>query len=238
MDLFEQGRDIFSNQYVILALTFAVFFLVKRVQLRTGWMLLNPILIAIILIIAYLKITGVPFEVYKEDAQLIDFWLKPAVVSLGVPLYLQLDAIKRLWLPIVLSQLVGCLVGIVSVVTVAKFFGASDVVVLSMASKSVTTPIAMEVTQSVGGIPSLTAAVVVITGIIGALVGFRTLSLGHVHSPIAQGLSMGAASHAVGASTAMAYSSKYGAFASLGITLNGIFTALLTPTVLRLMGIV
>ena len=233
IDLFEQGRDIFSNQYVILALTFAVFFFIKRLQRRTGWMLLNPILIAIVLIIIYLKITGVSFEIYKTDAQLIAFWLKPAVVALGVPLYLQLDAIKRLWLPIVLSQLVGCLVGIVSVVTVAKLCGASDVIILSMASKSVTTPIAMEVTQSLGGIPSLTAAVV-----IGALVGFKALSLGHVNSPIAQGLSMGAASHAVGASTAMAYSSKYGAFASLGITLNGIFTALLTPTVLRLMGII
>jgi len=182
-----------------------------------------------------------PFEefgVYKQGAQLIDFWLKPAVVALGVPLYLQLDAIKRLWFPIVMSQLVGCLVGIVSVVFVAKLCGAPDIIILSMASKSVTTPIAMEVTQSLGGIPSLTAAVVVITGIIGALVGFKTLSWGHVNSPIAQGLSMGAASHAVGASTAMAYSSKYGAFASLGITLNGIFTALLTPTILRLMGVI
>ena len=108
---------------------------------------------------------------------------------------------------------------------------------LSMASKSVTTPIAMEVTQSLGGIPSLTAAVVVITGIIGALVGFKALVIGHVRSPIAQGLSMGAASHAVGASTAMSYSSKYGAFASLGITLNGIFTALFTPSILHFIGV-
>lgn len=238
IDLIQDGKDIFSNQYVILSLTFAIFFYVRRLQQRTGWMLLNPILVSIVLIIVYLKVTGVSFEVYKQDAQLIDFWLKPAVVALGVPLYLQLDAIKRLWLPIVLSQLVGCLVGIVSVVLVSKICGAPDEIILSMASKSVTTPIAMEVTQSLGGIPSLTAAVVVITGIIGALVGFRTLSFGHVSSPIAQGLSMGAASHAVGASAAMAYSSKYGAFASLGITLNGIFTALLTPTVLRMMGVV
>ena len=238
IDLIQDGRDIFSNQYVILALTFAAFFYIRRLQQRTGWMLLNPILIAIVLIIVYLKITGVSFAVYKQDAQLIDFWLKPAVVALGVPLYLQLDAIKRLWFPIVMSQLVGCLVGVVSVVFVAKLCGAPDIIILSMASKSVTTPIAMEVTQSLGGIPSLTAAVVVITGIIGALVGFKTLSYGHVNSPIAQGLSMGAASHAVGASTAMAYSSKYGAFASLGITLNGIFTALLTPTILRLMGVI
>lgn len=230
--------DIFANQYIILALTFAVFYYVRRIQLQKHWVLLNPILIAIIVLISYLKLTGVSFEEFQAGGKLIEFWLKPAVVALGVPLYLQLEAIKKLWLPIVLSQLVGCLVGIVSVVLIAQWFGASQVVIISMASKSVTTPIAMEVTQAVGGIPSLTAAVVVITGILGAIMGFKTLTVGHIYSPIAQGLSMGTASHAVGASTAMGVSSKYGAFASLGITLNGILTALLTPTVLRFMGII
>lgn len=230
--------DIFANQYIILALTFAVFYYVRRIQLQKHWVLLNPILIAIIVLISYLKLTGVSFEEFQAGGKLIEFWLKPAVVALGVPLYLQLEAIKKLWLPIVLSQLVGCLVGIVSVALIAQWFGASQVVIISMASKSVTTPIAMEVTQAVGGIPSLTAAVVVITGILGAIMGFKTLTVGHIYSPIAQGLSMGTASHAVGASTAMGVSSKYGAFASLGITLNGILTALLTPTVLRFMGII
>jgi len=231
-------KELFENQYLILAMTFAIFYYFRRLQYRIGWLLLNPILIAIVVLIAYLKLTGVSFETFEESGSLIDFWLKPAVVALGVPLYLQFEAIKKLWLPIVLSQLVGCLVGIVSVVLIAQFFGASQVVILSLASKSVTTPIAMEVTQTLGGIPSLTAAVVVITGILGAIMGFKTLAMGHVNSPIAQGLSMGAASHAVGASTAMGRSNKYGAFASLGITLNGIFTALLTPTILRLMGII
>ncbi|EKY01435.1 TIGR00659 family protein [Hoylesella saccharolytica F0055] len=231
-------KKLFENQYLILAMTFAIFYYFRRLQYRTGWLLLNPILIAIVVLIAYLKLTGVSFETFEESGSLIDFWLKPAVVALGVPLYLQFEAIKKLWLPIVLSQLVGCLVGIVSVVLIAQFFGASQVVILSLASKSVTTPIAMEVTQTLGGIPSLTAAVVVITGILGAIMGFKTLAMGHVNSPIAQGLSMGAASHAVGVSTAMGRSNKYGAFASLGITLNGIFTALLTPTILRLMGII
>lgn len=231
-------KELFENQYLILAMTFAIFYYFRRLQYRTGWLLLNPILIAIVVLIAYLKLTGVSFETFEESGSLIDFWLKPAVVALGVPLYLLFEAIKKLWLPIVLSQLVGCLVGIVSVVLIAQFFGASQVVILSLASKSVTTPIAMEVTQTLGGIPSLTAAVVVITGILGAIMGFKTLAMGHVNSPIAQGLSMGAASHAVGASTAMGRSNKYGAFASLGITLNGIFTALLTPTILRLMGII
>ena len=231
-------KELFENQYLILAMTFAIFYYFRRLQYRTGWLLLNPILIAIVVLIAYLKLTGVSFETFEESGSLIDFWLKPAVVALGVPLYLQFEAIKKLWLPIVLSQLVGCLVGIVSVVLIAQFFGASQVVILSLASKSVTTPIAMEVTQTLGGIPSLTAAVVVITGILGAIMGFKTLAMGHVNSPIAQGLSMGAASHAVGASTAMGRSNKYGAFASWGITLKGIFTALLTPTILRLMGII
>uniref|UniRef100_A0AB33JDL9 LrgB family protein n=4 Tax=unclassified Prevotella TaxID=2638335 RepID=A0AB33JDL9_9BACT len=230
--------QIFSNQYVSLALTFAVFFMMRRLQRRTGWVLVNPILITIVVIIAYLKLTGVPFETYRANGALIEFWLKPAVVALGVPLYLQLEAIKRLWLPIVISQLVGCLVGVASVVLTAKLLGASQVVIVSLASKSVTTPIAMEVTQALNGIPSLTAAIVIVTGIIGAIFGFKMLAIGHVSSPIAQGLSMGTASHAVGASTAMDVSSKYGAFASLGITLNGIFTALLTPSILRMMGII
>ena len=196
-------KELFENQYLILAMTFAIFYYFRRLQYRIGWLLLNPILIAIVVLIAYLKVTGVSFETFEESGSLIDFWLKPAVVALGVPLYLQFEAIKKLWLPIVLSQLVGCLVGIVSVVLIAQFFGASQVVILSLASKSVTTPIAMEVTQTLGGIPSLTAAVVVITGILGAIMGFKTLAMGHVNSPIAQGLSMGAASQADVASTSM-----------------------------------
>ena len=156
-------QQLFSNQYIILALTFAVFYYFRRLQYRTGWILLNPILIAIVLLIAYLKLTGVSFEKFEDSGSLIDFWLKPAVVALGVPLYLQFEAIKKLWLPIVLSQLVGCLVGIVSVVLIAKLFNASDVVIISMASKSVTTPIAKEVTQALGGIPSLTAELLVIS---------------------------------------------------------------------------
>jgi len=230
--------DILSNQYVLLALTFAIFYLMRRLQLRTGWVILNPILITIILLIAYLKVTGVSVEKYQETGHFIDFWLKPAIVALGVPLYQQLHSIKQLWLPILISQLIGCLVGIVSVVLTAQLFGAPKVIIISLASKSVTTPIAMEVTESLNGIPSLTAAIVIITGIIGAIFGFKTLALGHVSSPIAQSISMGTASHAVGASAAMGLSSKHGAYASLGITLNGIFTAIFTPGILRILGII
>lgn len=227
-------RTIITNQYFLLTLTFGTFFLAKIIQKKTGWILLNPILIAIALIITFLMVADIPYSVYAESGKMIEFWLKPAVVALGVPLYLQLSSIKQQFLPILLSQLVGCFVGIVSVVLTAKVFGASEIVVVSLASKSVTTPIAMEVTQTLGGIPSLTAAIVVITGLLGAITGFRVLSAGHVSNPMALGLSIGAASHAVGTSAAMDRSPFVGAYASLGLTLNGILTALLTPSIIAM----
>lgn len=224
--------NIISNEYFMLALTFGVFYAAKSIQRRLGWVLFNPILIAIAIIILFLLAMDIPYETYHEGAKWIEFWLKPAVVALGVPLYLQLSSIRRQFLPILASQMMGCIAGIVSVVVIAKMLGASDAVIMSLASKSVTTPIAMEVTQVLGGIPSLTAAIVVITGLIGAIIGFKTLSVGHVHNPMALGLSMGAASHAIGTSAAMDRDQFVGAYASLGLTLNGILTALLTPTVI------
>ena len=175
-------KDIISSEYFMLALTFGVFYAAKTLQRRLGWVLFNPILIAIAIIIVFLLAMDIPYETYHEGAKLIEFWLKPAVVALGVPLYLQLSSIKRQFLPILASQTMGCVAGIVSVVVIAKMLGASNAVIMSLASKSVTTPIAMEVTQALGGIPSLTAAIVVITGLIGAIIGFKTLSVGHVHN--------------------------------------------------------
>ena len=227
-------KTIISNEYFMLALTFGVFYAAKSIQRRLGWILFNPILVAIAIIIVFLLVADIPFETYHEGAKMIEFWLKPAVVALGVPLYLQLSSIKRQFLPILASRMMGCIAGIVSVVVIAKLFGASDAVIMSLASKSVTTPIAMEVTQVLGGIPSLTAAIVVITGLIGAVIGFKTLSVGHVRNPMALGLSMGAASHALGTSAAMDRDQFVGAYASLGLTINGILTALFTPAIIDL----
>ena len=230
--------EFLENKYLLLTLTFGAFALFKVLQKRKGWVLLNPILLTMFTVILFLKLTGISYETYQEGGKLIEFWLKPAIVALGVPLYLQLEMIKKQWLPILLSQLVGCLVGLVSVILIAKGLGASPEVICSLAPKSVTTPIAMEVSEATGGIPSLSAAVVILVGLFGAVLGFKVMDFGHIKSPIAQGLSMGTASHAIGTSAAMDVSKKYGAYASLGLTLNGILTALLTPMVLRLLGII
>ena len=227
-----------ENEFFLLALTFVVFLLAKILQEKTGWLLLNPILVCIVLLIVFLKLTGISYQTYQEAGQVIDFWLKPAVVALGVPLYLHLESIRKQIIPILMSQMAGCAVGVISVSLIAKWAGASQEVIVSLAAKSVTTPIAIEVTETLGGIPALTAAIVICVGLFGAAAGFKVLTWIHVDSPMAQGLSMGTASHAVGTATAMSRSPKYGAFASLGLTMNGILTALLTPLILEWIGVI
>ena len=230
-------HEYLSNDYFLLTLTFGVYFLAKLVRKLLRLPLFNPILVSIAFLIIFLRVADVDYEEYRVSGAKIDFWLKPAVVALGVPLYKQLSSIRQEILPILLSQLAGCVVGVVSVVGIARLMGASTDVVLSLAAKSVTTPIAMEVTESVGGIPALTATIVVFVGIFGAITGFRILRYGHIGTPPSQGISLGTASHAVGTSAAMERSMEHGAYASLGLTLNGIFTAILAPYVLHWMGV-
>lgn len=229
--------ELLSNNIVLLALTFGVYYGARQLQKWTGWVVLNPILVTIAALIVFLKLTGISYDTYQEGGHYIDFWLKPAIVALGVPLYQHLGQIRRQFVPIIVSQLVGCLVGLVSVVLIARWMGASREVIISLAPKSVTTPIAMEVCSVAGGIPSLTAAIVVCVGLLGAVFGFKMLEVWHVRNPYSQGLGLGAASHAVGTSRAMEKGDTYGAYASLGLILNGVLTALLTTYVLRLMGV-
>lgn len=228
--------EFFTNKFFLIAVTFISYVSAVIVQRRTGLRLLNPILISIAVMICLLMGLGIDYDTYQGAGEYIDLWLKPAVVALGVPLYKQLESIKKQMLPLLTAEMAGCVAGVVSVVVFAEFFGASREVVMSLAPKAVTTPIAMEISQSVGGIPALTAAIVVSTGIFGGMTGFKIVKLGHVKSPIATGLSIGTAAHAVGTSAAMERSDRYGAFSSLGLTLNGLLTTLLAPLILRLMG--
>lgn len=228
--------DFLTNQYFLIALTFVVFLGARLLQRRTGLVLLNPILVSIVVLIVILVSTGVDYDTYSAGGRYIDFWLKPAVVALGVPLYRQLENIRRQILPLLVAELAGCVAGVVSVVLLAEWFGATKEVVLSLAPKAVTTPIAMEICSTVGGIPSLTAAVVVCTGIFGYMAGFRMVRMSRIKSPIASGLSIGTAAHAVGTAAVMERGERYGAFSSLGLTLNGLLTALLAPLILSLMG--
>lgn len=228
--------EILTNKYFLIALTLCIFIGAKQLQSRTGLKLLNPILISIIILICILLGAGVDYGTYMEGGQFIDFWLKPAVVALGVPLYRQLQSIKKQMLPLLMAEIAGCIAGVVSVIIVAELFGASREVIISLAPKAVTTPIAIEISSSTGGITPLTAAVVVCTGIFGAVAGFTMVKISRIRSRIAASLSIGTASHAVGTSAAMERGERYGAYSSLGLTINGLLTALLTPWLLRIFG--
>lgn len=223
-----------ENKYLLIALTFIVYIGSQRLQQFCGLRLLNPILITIAAMICYLLYMDIDYQTYQAGGEYIDFWLKPAVVALGVPLYKQLSTIKKQIVPLLLSEIAGCVAGLLSVVVIAKFLGASQDVIMSLAPKAVTTPIAMEVSSSIGGIPSLTAAVVVSTGIFGGMTGFQIIKISRIRSSIAGALSIGTAAHAVGTSVAMEHSERYGAYSSLGLTLNGLLTALLAPFIMSL----
>jgi predicted murein hydrolase (TIGR00659 family) len=226
----------FQNELFAVALTLGAFWAAQMLQRRFRWVVLNPILVAIAAIILTLKLCNVSYESYHSGGKYIEFLLKPAIVALGVPLYLQLEQIRKQAVPILLSQLVGCVIGIVSAVLVAHYLGASTQVIISLSPKSATTPIAIEVSRVMGGIPALSAIIVILTGIFGAIFGQAILRLARVKSPIAQGLALGAAAHAVGTSHAMEASQRLGAYSSLGLIVNGTLTGLLAPFILQLLG--
>ncbi len=160
---------------------------------------------------------------------MIEFWLKPAIVALGLPLYTQLKVIRKQFIPILMCELAGCVVGIISVVLIAKWMGASREVIISLAPKSVTNAIAIEITGHLGGIPSLTASIV------GAVVGLKVWSLGNISSPVAQGISMGTAAHVIGTSRVNQLSERYGAYATVGLIINGVLTSVLAGPLLTLL---
>lgn len=230
-------NGVFQNEWVVVTLTIIIYWLAQKLQAKTGILLLNPILITIVIIITGLMVFNIDYETYHRGSRYIDFLLKPAVVALGVPLYRQLEVIKKQAWIILISQLAGCLAGIVSVVFIAWLMGASKEIIFSLAPKSVTTPIAIEISRSIGGIAPLTASVVIVVGVFGAVFGYSILKLTGVKNPLSQSLSMGNAAHAIGTSKSMEISPAFGAMSSIGLIVNGIFTAILAPYVLKLMGI-
>lgn len=232
-----EAANVFKHPMVLLWLTVTVYWVANILRTRTGNVLFNPVLLSTTAIILYLFALGIDYATYHDAAEFIDFWLKPAVVGLAVPLYNNWGKIRKQWLPIVVSQGAGSITGIVSAVYIAHWMGADREVTLSLAAKSVTNPIAIEITKTIGGIPAITAAMVIVAGMIGQMAGYRMMSASSVKKPMSQGMSMGSASHAMGIAISMERSKKYAAYASLGLIFNGVLTALFVPVLIPLMGI-
>ncbi len=191
--------------------------------------LLNPVLGAVILVVSVLLVTKTDYATYFEGAQFVHFLLGPATVSLAIPLYRQWDKVRGSALAIGSSLLTGSLVAVLTAVGVAWLLGGSETLLASIAPKSATAPVAMAISKDLGGVPSLTAVLVIVSGIFGAMFGPILLNLIGVKDWSARGLAIGTASHGIGTARALQVSETAGAFSGLAMGLNAVATALLVP---------
>ena len=220
-----------------LALTVVAYVVADAVHRRLGrHAAANPVLIAVALLLAVLLASGTPYGTYFDGAQFGHFLLGPATVSLAVPLHKELARARARAVPFTIALAVGSATAVATAVGVASLLGASRPTLMSLAPKSTTTPVAMGIAEKIGGLPSLTAALVILTGIVGAIVGPALLGALRVRDPAATGFAMGVASHGIGTARAFQLSDRAGAFSGLGMGLNALATALLLPAVLRLLG--
>ena len=189
----------------------------------------NPVALAVALLVALLLATGTSYDTYFAGAQFVHFLLGPATVALAIPLYDQRRRLAKLWLPLLLGLLAGAVTAIVSAVAIAWALGATRETLLSLAPKSVTTPIAMGIAEKIGGLPSLTAVLVILTGITGAILARPLLDLLRItHSPT-RGFAVGVAAHGIGTARAFQVSEEAGAFAGLAMGLTALVTAFVAP---------
>jgi predicted murein hydrolase (TIGR00659 family) len=219
-----------------LTLTLAAYLVGDYLFRKSGHMaLFNPVLIAILLIVGVLLATGVSYARYFEGAQFVHFLLGPATVALAVPLYRQFDRVRHSGPAILIALLGGSATALVTATTITWALGAPREVVASIAPKSVTTPIAMGVSEQIGGLPSLTAVLVILTGIFGAMFGTTILERLGVREASAEGFALGLASHGIGTARALQVSEVAGAFSALAMGLNGLATSFLAPFLVHLL---
>lgn len=227
-------KALFESTEFILLLIFGSYLFGQWVFKKTRIGIFHPMIISIAIIIAFLKITDMPYQTFEQGSQFISFLLGPSVVALGYILYEQLAYLKGNITSILTSVFIGSLVGIISVILLAKLTGADQVLIHSLEPKSVTTPIAMSIAEQSGGNVSLTAVIVLFCGIFGSIIGPPILRLLGIQSSIAKGLAMGASAHGVGTAKAMEMGMIEGALSGLAIGLMGVMTALLIPVIHQL----
>jgi predicted murein hydrolase (TIGR00659 family) len=196
--------------------------------------LVNSVAIAVIVLIALLWATGTDYQSYFDGAQFVHFMLGPAVVAFAVPLYEHRREVRRTILPIVLALLAGASTAVVSAVGIAVALGASVETITSLAPKSVTSPIAMGIAERIGGLPSLTAGLVIITGILGAIIGTPLFNAMGMKDWRARGFAMGVTAHGIGTARAFQVNEVAGTFAAIALGLNGVVTAILVPLLIVL----
>ncbi|MGL6313932.1 LrgB family protein [Vibrio sp. WXL103] len=215
-------------------ITLAVFIIVRRVCVKVGSPIFNPLLVCVLVLVPLLLALEVDYAEYYADNAWVTWLLQPAVVALALPLYEQLPEIRRRWQIIFLSCTLGSVMSMLTTLMFALWLDVDAELLASMMGKSVTTPIAMEIASFLGGVPAIAAIMVLVAGLVGAILAYPIYRLLDITSPIARGLTMGCVSHALGTATSAGKDPQDAAFSSLSLVLCGVITSITAPTIMSL----
>lgn len=227
-------KDIIALPMFSIMISLIAYEIGAVINRKTKLPVLNPLLISIIILIAFLKGFHISVSEYNNGGQYINFLLSPATVVLAVPLYKKIALLKKYVVQIVAGIVGGSMAGIMSIVLMSRLFHLNEKLGLSMIPKSITTPIAMAASKQIGGIQPVTVAAVIITGIFGAVIGPVIFKIFKIHDKVAQGIALGCSSHAIGTSKAIELGEIEGAMSSLSIGLTGLFTVIVSPIVAKI----
>lgn len=223
-------KDIIVNDIFFgILISYIAFEIGKYIFKKTQSPIFNPLLIGTIIVISVLKTFDISTDSYYKGASLITFFLGPATVALALPLYKQWNLFKKYFIPVMTGAMAGSFIGVISVIIIGKFLGIDKNLLYSFMPKSITSPIGMEVSTMLGGIPSITVASIIITGILGNVSAPFICKIFRIKHSVAKGIGIGVASHAVGTSKAMEMGEIEGSMSALSIVFAGILTLIWAP---------
>lgn len=220
---------MFDNKYFGIILTFAAFEIGKWINNKTKTPITNPLLIGILVVVGFLKVTGIPFESYQQGGDFIAFFIAPATVAMVLDLYENLDVLKENFVPVIVGIIVGSIVSMLTVILITKSMGFNKQLATSLVPESITTAIAVSLSEEYNGIAALTAITVVIRGVVGAVLAPTITKACKIKDPVAQGVAIGTSSHAAGTSEARKMGKVQGALSGLSIAVAGLVTVFLMP---------
>lgn len=228
-------KELIENSaYFGFFLSIACYFLGVFIKEKTGWKLANPLLISVVAIILVLTLGNVKYEHFNRGASYISYFLTPATICLAIPLYKQLNLLKKHFAAVFAAIGSGVAASLICVFVMSRLFGFDHVIYISMLPKSITTAIGMPVSQEMGGYAALTVAAIIVTGILGNIISEMVFKLFHIEEPIAKGLGLGTAAHAIGTAKAIELGEVESAMSSLSIGVAGIMTVVVIPFIAAL----
>lgn len=220
-----------ESLYFGFVLSILAYLIGVRLKKQLGWAILNPLLVAVILVIAVLQVFRIDYETYNNSAKYISYLLTPSTVCLAIPLYRQLELLKKNFVAVAAAILAGVISSAASILALSLIFGLSHEHYVTILPKSITTAIGMGVSQEAGGIVTITVVCIMITGIFGNIIAETLFKIARIHHPIARGLALGTSAHAIGTAKALELGEIEGAMSSLSIAVAGLLTVLLVPLV-------